>query len=191
LRNRGIFFYYLHEKKIDMTRLVLSVFVMIAFFATSVLGQADKSKRPSPPKLTEGAIDGVGIKVDYSAPSAKGRKMIGGIEKYGDVWRTGANEATVFVIDKAAKIEGQTLAAGKYELFSIPGESEWTIIFQKFGAKGQWGAYDYNQKNDALRVKVKAGKPSEFVETFTFVIENGHVVFKWENVQVGFSVTKG
>lgn len=191
MRNRGIFFATFAKKQLVMKHLVLSVFVMVAFFATSVLAQQDKSKRPSPPKLTEGTIDGVGIKVDYSGPSAKGRKMIGGIEKYGEVWRTGANEATVFVIDKAAKIEGQTLAAGKYELFSIPGESEWTIIFQKFGAKGQWGAYDYNQKNDALRVKVKAGKPSEFVETFTFVIENGHVVFKWENVQVGFSVTKG
>jgi hypothetical protein len=173
-----------------MKRLVLSVLVMATFFATS-LAQQDKSKRPSPPKLTEGTIDGVAIKVDYSAPSAKGRKMIGGIEKYGDVWRTGANEATVFILDKAAKIEGQPLAAGKYELFSIPGESEWTIIFQKFGAKAQWGAYDYNQKNDALRVKVKAGKPSAFVETLTFVIENGKVILKWENEQVGFAVTKG
>ena len=174
-----------------MKRLILNVFVLLAFIVTTSHAQQDKSKRPSPPKLTEGTIDGINIKVDYSAPSAKGRKMIGGIEKYGEVWRTGANEATLFIIDKAAKIEGQPLAAGKYELFSIPGESEWTIIFQKFGAKAQWGAYDYNQKNDALRVKVKGTKPSEFVETFTFVIENGQVIFKWENTQVGFKVTKG
>jgi hypothetical protein len=174
-----------------MKRLVLNVLVMLALTGSTVYAQQDKSKRPSPPRLTEGNLDGVGIKVDYSAPSAKGRKMIGGIEKYGEVWRTGANEATVFIIDKAAKIEGQPLPAGKYELFSIPGESEWIIIFQKFGAKGQWGAYDYKQSNDALRVKVKSAKTSEFVETFVFAIENGQVVLKWENTQVGFKVTKG
>ena len=171
---------------------VTFLFAFVAFIAvTGAHAQADKSKRPSPPKLTEGSLDGINIKVDYSAPSAKGRKMIGGIEAYGDVWRTGANEATVFIIDKDAKIEGQALAAGKYELFSIPGESEWTVIFQKFGAKGQWGAYDYKQSNDALRVKVKSSKTSAFVETFIFVIENGQVMFKWENTQVGFKVTKG
>jgi len=173
-----------------MKHFLLNVLVLLAFAASTVYAQ-DKSKRPSPPKLVEGTIDGVGIKVDYSAPSAKGRKIFGGLEKYGNVWRTGANEATVFIIDKVAKIEGQSLAAGKYELFSIPGESDWTIIFQKFGAKAQWGAYDYKESNDALRVKVKGAKTSAFVETFNFVIENGQVIFKWENTQVGFKVTKG
>ncbi len=173
-----------------MKHLVVGVFVMVALFATSSYAQKDKSKRPSPPKLVEGTIDGVGIKVDYSAPSAKGRKIFGGLEKYGSVWRTGANEPTLFEIDRPAKIEGRLLQAGGYDLFSIPGETEWVIIFQKKGSN-KWGHFDYKESNDVLRVKVKAGKPSEFVETFTFVIENGHVVFKWENVQVGFSVTKG
>jgi hypothetical protein len=170
---------------------LLNLVVLLTLVTGTIYGQTDKSKRPSPPRLAEGTLDGVHVTIDYSAPSAKGRKMLGGIEKYGEVWRTGANEATIFIIDKPAKIEGQSLAAGKYELFSIPGEAEWTIIFQKFGAKGQWGAYEYKQTNDVLRVKVKARKPSEFVETFTFLVENGQVIFKWENTQVGFTVTKG
>lgn len=95
-----------------MKRTLFTVF-MLALACTLVLAQ-DKSKRPSPPKTATGTIDGVKVKIDYSAPSAKGRKMLGGIEPFGKVWRTGANEATVFEIDKAIKVEGQALAAGKY-----------------------------------------------------------------------------
>ena len=146
----------------------------------------DKSKRPSPPMMAEGSIDGVKIKVDYSAPSAKGRKMLGGMEAYGKVWRTGANEATVIEIDNPIKVEGQTLATGKYELFSIPGESEWTIIFQKYGK--QWGAMDYKESNDVLRVKVKAGKTAAFVETFAIAVEKNQVTLQWENTRAAFTV---
>ncbi len=148
--------------------------------------QEDKSKRPSPPAIAEGAIDGAKIKVDYSTPSAKGRKMLGGIESYGKVWRTGANEATVFETDKTLKIEGQSLAAGKYELFSIPGESEWVIIFQTYGK--QWGAYSYKESNDVLRVKVKPGKTDAFVETFNIAVGKDQVILKWENTLVAFKV---
>ena len=151
---------------------------------TLSFAQEDKSKRPSPPALAEGTIDGVKVKVDYSAPSAKGRKMLGGIEAYGKVWRTGANEATVFETDKPIKIEGQSLAAGKYELFTIPGESEWVIIFQKYGK--QWGAYSYKDSNDVLRIKVKPGKTDAFVETFNISVGKDQVVLKWENTAVAF-----
>ena len=115
--------------------------------------------------------------------------MLGGNEAYGSVWRTGANEATTIELDKPAKIEGQALAAGKYELFSIPGESEWTIIFQKYGK--QWGAYDYKESNDVLRVKVKAGKAPAFVETFIIAVDKGQVTLQWENTLVAFNVKKG
>ena len=169
---------------------LLFTFILVAFAASNTLfAQSDKSKRPSPPKVVEGTIDGIKIKVDYSAPSAKGRKVIGGLDPYGKVWRTGANEPTIFEIDQNAKIEGQLLAAGAYDLFSIPGETEWVIIFQKKGSN-KWGAFDYDEKKDLLRVKVSGSKPAAFVETFTFVIANGQVVFKWENTQVGFKVTK-
>lgn len=161
---------------------------MAAFALVMAQGQ-DKSKRPSPPRTAEGSIDGVKVKIDYSAPSAKGRKMLGGNEPYGKVWRTGANEATVFEIDQPVQVEGQALAAGKYELFSIPGESEWTIIFQKF--RGQWGAYDYKEAEDVLRVKVKAGKTPSFVETFAISVDKKQVTLQWENTLVAFGIKKG
>lgn len=172
-----------------MKRTLLTAFLTV-LAVTFVLAQGqDKSKRPSPPRTAEGSIDGVKIKVDYSAPSAKGRKMLGGIEPFGKVWRTGANEATVFEIDKPILVEGQALAAGKYELFSIPGETEWTIIFQKH--KGQWGAYSYSEADDVLRVKVKPGKASSFVETFAIAVEKNQVTLQWENTQVAFGIKKG
>jgi hypothetical protein len=164
----------------------------LILFATALsfnaLAQNDVSKRPSPPATAEGTIGDVKIKIDYSAPSAKGRKMIGEKEPFGEVWRTGANEATTIEFDKAVKIEGKDLAAGKYELFTIPGEKEWVIIFQKYGK--QWGAYSYKQANDVLRVTVKPSKTPAFVETFKINVGKDAVELKWEDTAVAFKVSK-
>ena len=75
---------------------------------------------------------------------------------------------------------------GKYSLFTIPGENEWTIIFNKTAE--QWGAYEYKEAEDALRVTVKPGKTDKFVETFNISVEGNKVVLRWENTQVAFSV---
>lgn len=165
-------------------KLFYSVLVLALAFSIAALAQGDK-KRPSPAAVAEGTIDGVKVKINYSAPSARGRKMLGGIEKYGEVWRTGANETTSFEVDKDVTIEGKTLAKGKYALFTIPGESEWVVIINK---TIKWGAFTYDQKDDLLRVNVKAGKPASFVETFNISIEKDKVVLKWENTQVEFKV---
>jgi hypothetical protein len=170
-----------------MKRIILltAILAALAFVGCT----QDKSKRPSPPALAEGTIDGVKIKIDYSQPGAKGRKVMGGLVPYGDVWRTGANEATVIEFDKNVKIEGQALPAGKYTLFTIPGEGEWTIIFNK--KLGQWGSYDYNKNKDqdALQVKAKSGK-TDFTELFTMAVEKEGVTMKWENTSVLFKVSK-
>lgn len=167
-------------------------FFFLAFAALTLITSAvfaqdkdDKSKRPSPPAKAEGTVDGAKIVIDYSQPSAKGRKMLGGIEAYGKVWRTGANETTSFEVDKNVKIEGKDLAKGKYALFTIPGEKEWTIIFNK---TIKWGAYDYKEAEDVLRVKVPAGKAKSFVEKFTIGVEGNKVVLRWENTEVAFAV---
>jgi hypothetical protein len=105
----------------------------------------------------------------------------------GKVWRTGANEATVFEVDKNVKVEGQSLAAGKYALFSIMNGDEWTIIFNK--TWNQWGAFSYKEADDVLRVKVKSGKASPFAEKMTFTIDkSGKVSLMWGDVQVDFKV---
>ena len=142
----------------------------------------------SPPATAEGTIDGVKIKIEYHQPSARGRKIIGGLVPYGEVWRTGANETTSIEIVGPAKIEGKELAKGKYALFTIPGENEWVIIINK---TIKWGHYDYKENEDLLRVKVKPAKTESFVETFNIGIDQDQVVLKWENTQVAFKISKG
>lgn len=105
------------------------------------------------------------IEVVYSRPSLKGREAFGKLEPYGAVWRTGANNATRITFSTDVKVQGSPLVAGTYELFSIPGPSEWLVIFQKAGK--QWGAYAYKAENDTLRVTVKSVALAAPVETLT------------------------
>ncbi len=161
------------------------VVLLIALFSVTTYAQKDKSKRPSPPAKAEGTIDGVKIVIDYSTPFVKGRKIFGGLEPYGKVWRTGANEATSFEIDKNIKVEGKELPKGKYTLYSIPGEKEWVVIFNK--TTGQWGT-EYSESTDALRVTVKTEKATQPVEQFNIAIEGNKIVFRWENSQFAVAV---
>jgi hypothetical protein len=140
----------------------------------NAIAQQDKSKRPSPPGVAEGKIGSVDVKVDYSRPSVKGRKIFGGLEKHDEVWRTGANEATLITFSKDVKIEGKDLPAGTYTLWSIPGEKEWTVIFNsatEIDGRGVWGTqYKKISDKDVLSVKVKPSK-CDLVEQFTFKVE--------------------
>ncbi|MBC6989888.1 DUF2911 domain-containing protein [Hymenobacter sp. BT491] len=148
----------------------------------------DKSKRPSPPAKVSAMVGAANVTIDYSRPSMKGRKIFGGLEPYGKVWRTGANEATTFETSKDVKIEGQALPAGKYALFTIPGETEWTVIFNK--TADQWGAFKYDAAQDALRVKVKPKKTAQPTEVFTINLDkSGKVSMLWENTEVDFTVS--
>ena len=170
-----------------MKNLILSLTTLIAI---SACGQGDKSQRPSPPaKASETISSGAVVTIDYSQPSVKGRKIGGEIAPYGEVWRTGANEATIFEISKDVKVEGQPLPAGKYSLYSIPGENEWVIIFNKTWK--QWGT-QYKEADDALRIKGKffyIGSSEVFREKMTFVInKSGKVSLMWGDVQVDFNV---
>lgn len=152
----------------------------------SATAQQDKSKRPSPPaKVEQTLASGAVISIDYSKPALKGRPLAT-LAPAGKVWRTGANEATIFETSKDVKIEGQTLPAGKYSLFSIPGDIEWVIIFDKKWQ--QWGV-PYNQPDEALRVKVKPGKAPGTVEVMNFDIDkSGKVSLTWADTQVDFKV---
>lgn len=148
--------------------------------------QQDKSQRPSPPaKVSQTLASGAEISVDYSRPSLNGRSL-STLAPVAKVWRTGANEATVFEASKDITIEGEKLPAGKYGLYTIPGDKEWTIIFNKTWK--QWGTV-YKESEDALRVNVKSGKSSESVEKFTFEIaKNGTVSILWADTKIDFKV---
>jgi len=168
---------------------LLFLFFIGGTFALSACGQQDKSKRPSPPALVKETISsGATISIDYSQPSVKGRTIGKDLEPTtGKVWRTGANEATVFETDKDVKVEGKALPAGKYGLFSIMNaDGTWTIIFNKTWK--QWGAYSYKEADDALRVTVQGAK-GEFAEKLTFSIDkSGKVSFHWGDHLVSFLV---
>jgi hypothetical protein len=105
------------------------------------------------------------IEIVYSRPGVKNRTIFGGIVPYGQVWRTGANQATKITFSTPVKLEGHDIPAGTYALFTIPGEDEWTIIINKDA--NQWGAFRYNEQDDVVRFEVKPATLTDTrVETF-------------------------
>jgi len=129
----------------------------------------------------------VTIKINYSQPSVKGRTIGKDIAPFGELWRTGANEATVFEVSKEVTIDGTKIKPGKYGLYSIPGAKEWTIILNK--KSDLWGADNYSQSEDAVRLVTPAGKSKSFMEKMTFLISAaGKVSLIWGDVMVDFSV---
>ncbi len=159
----------------------------LAFFALLSLVSNAQGTKPSPDATATGSIGGTKITVKYAQPAVKGRNVwAGDLAPYGKVWRTGANAATVIEFDKAVKVEGKDLAAGKYLLFTIPGEKEWTIIFSKYEANA-WGAYAYKEANDALRV-MAASSANEMTERFTIAVEKTGVSLAWDKAKVVFGV---
>lgn len=149
----------------------------------------DKAKRLSPPAMASATTaSGAIIKIDYSQPSVKGRAIGDTLEPIkGKVWRTGANEATVFEVNKDVTINGKPLKAGKYGLFSIWNGDSWTIIFNK--KWNQWGAFNYKEGDDVLRVDVKNMPPSSASEKMTFWVDkDGKVKLAWGNIGFDFVV---
>ena len=110
---------------------ILPVLAMALLFVFTANAQRDKSKRKSPPAQVTQEVNGKKVTIDYSKPSKRGRIIFGELVAYGEVWRTGANESSWVEFSDDVTIQGEKLAAGKYGLFTIPGEDEWTIIFTR------------------------------------------------------------
>lgn len=147
--------------------------IAVALLASVALAQNQQGPRintpaASPESTLKQKVGFTEIEVVYGRPSARGRKIFGGLVPQGEVWRTGANTATKITFSTAVKVEGRELPAGSYALYSIPGANEWTVIFNR--VTGEWGAYSYKEANDALRVKVKPVALAQPVETFTIDI---------------------
>ncbi|MDU0370051.1 DUF2911 domain-containing protein [Hymenobacter endophyticus] len=171
----------------------LSVRVLLALLVPlAACSEPDKPQqaptRPSPPATVAASLPGgAQLVIRYSRPSAKERKVFGGLVPYGQVWRTGANEATTFEVNQPVTVQGQSLPAGKYALFTIPTEKDWTIIFNKTAT--QWGAYEYEAADDVLRVKAMPASSPQPLERFTINATNaGQVTLAWEKTQVSFVV---
>ncbi len=159
----------------------------LMFTITTQAQDKDKGSRPSPMRTATASIPNGEITIHYSAPQVKERKIWDALVPYGKVWRTGANEATTITLTGDVKTSAGLLKAGKYALFTIPGEKEWTIIFNSVW--DQWGAYNYSEEKDVLRLTATPRKTDKLVEEFTISVnEQGTVTMAWEYVTVSFDL---
>lgn len=165
--------------------LILTAAVALLVAGPAFAERGDDSERASKNGMAGGSIGDVEVTLHYGRPNVKERDVWGGLVPYGKVWRTGADEATTVTFSDDVMIEGEALPAGTYALFTIPGEEEWTVIFNKTAE--QWGAYDYDDAEDALRVTVTP-RETEMMETMDFQVGDGEVVLMWDELAVPVSV---
>lgn len=150
-------------------RITLSTLLLLSVFVGNSYGQIELPA-PSPTATFSQKVGLTEVSINYSRPSKKGRTIFGDLISYGKVWRTGANSATKFTFSDDVRIGGKDLPAGTYALFTIPGDNEWTIIFNK--NYDQWGAGNYKESEDALRVSIKPITIPATIETFQINIED-------------------
>ena len=171
---------------------LIALLVSAAAFSASGLHAQEAKKiefpQASPLASVKERVGVTAVSIDYSRPSARERKIFGGLVPYGDVWRTGANAATKITFSTDVKLGGAVVPAGSYALFTIPGPSDWTVILSKV-VDDQWGSYAYNQKDDQARVKVKTVAMAEPMETMTISLQDMHagkanLVIAWEKTKV-------
>ena len=155
------------------TLLVIAPLALAMVALTNACAQAPKKAPASPHETVTASVGGKTITITYGRPYMKGRKIFGGLEALNKVWRTGADEATTFTTDGDLMLGSLHVPAGTYALFTIPGESEWTVILNKVAKT--WGAYDYqkNKAQDLGQTKAKTEKLGSPVEQLTIAIEPG------------------
>jgi hypothetical protein len=157
------------------------------------MGSQDKSKRPSPPASAECKFsDGKTVKIDYSSPRMKGRKIFGELVPLGQIWRTGANESTTFVADNDITVGGQSVPAGSYTIFTVPAADKWTLVISK--KTGEWGTDYPGEKEDLARIPMSVSKTSGPVENFTIGFDQAGgkctLHMDWENTRASVDVVK-
>lgn len=168
-----------------MTR-TLFLLLLLLFTGASQAQEAIKP-RPSPVTLVTARYKDTYLKITYSQPHKKGRSIFGNLVPYGQVWRTGANEATEITITRDILLNNTLLKAGTYSLFTIPEKDSWTIIINK--DLGLWGSYNYNPRMDELRFTVPTQTVQGVVyEPFTIQVDQrnnkAELVLLWDTVRV-------
>lgn len=173
------------------------LFIAGSVLATGLFAQAPAPKLAfpdaSPAATIKQRVGLTDIEISYNRPSMKGRMVFGGLVPYGEVWRTGANTATKMTFSTAVKLNGTAVPAGTYEVFTIPGKKDWTIIVQAVKDKAQWGSYAYDQKNDTARFTAKPVKFPYATESFAFSFNelrdtSAVLSLFWEKVRVPIKV---
>ncbi len=158
--------------------------IIVLFLVVSV----SCAQKKSPRKEAKGSINKATVTIDYSAPSVKGRTVWGGLEKYGKVWRAGADENTTVTFNKTVKINDKSIKAGTYGFFIIPNENgNWVVIFN---AKNDgWGAYSYNENEDVVRIEVAPTFVKTNQEQLNYSIGKGTIDFAWEKARLSIPIS--
>ena len=172
----------------------LSLILICFALLLSCTNQSDsttENARKSPIAISAVQLGNTYIKVVYGQPQKRGREIFGNLVPYGEVWRTGANEATEMTLTGDIEMNGNLVEAGTYSLFSIPEEEKWTIILNN--ELGQWGAFNYDETNDYLRFEVPTKYSETVVESFTitFTEVSGMetiMTLSWNQTQVDIPV---
>ncbi len=142
-------------------------------------------------KIQDKATDPLVARVIYSRPQKAGRTIFGGLVKYGEVWRLGANEATEIDFYKAVHIGGRKVKPGRYTLYAVANETSWTIILNK--ETDTWGAFKYDSKKDLLRTTAAVQKSDTVAEYLAIYFEKSatgcNLVIAWDNTRVSLPVT--
>lgn len=149
--------------------------------------EPDPVRRKSPIAIAKVKHADTYVKIVYGQPYKKGREIFGSLEPYGEVWRTGANEATEITTTRDILIAGNRVEAGTYSLFSIPGQETWTIILNS--ELGQWGAFEYDATKDVMRIDIEPHRTEQTTEAFTIQFEeiegdSTSMVLKWDQTQI-------
>jgi len=142
---------------------------LLVLFTTAAFAQMGGGKASPPASASCDLGGGKTIKTDYSSPRMRGRKIYGGLVPYGEVWRTGANEATTFVTSADVVVGGKTVPAGSYTLFTVPTADKWTLIINK--KTGEWGIPYKYESDELFRVEMKVSKLPAPVENFTLAYD--------------------
>ncbi len=149
-----------------------------------------QERRASPLSITTSRYKNTYVKIVYSQPHKNGREIFGQLVPFGELWRTGANEATEITITSDVMVNGKELKAGTYSIFTIPNKTSWTIIFNN--DLGLWGSYNYNQKKDELRFDVPAEHTEEVSEAFIIGIDplndKANIYLQWDKTKVTFPI---
>ena len=173
-----------------ISKLILLSPLILGFVSQSVAQDYLKKLRVSPKAEVMQVVGLSKVTISYSRPGVKGRKIWGALVPYDKVWRAGADEATKITFSTDVKIEGKKLTAGSYSFFVIPAKKEWTVIFNKVA--DQWGAFEYNEAEDAVRLKVKP-KTGEFEEWLKYEFTktgdySANLILHWEKQKVVLKV---
>ncbi len=168
--------------------IVIAVLAAGLFIAFQVL--QSQTKKHSPEETVEYRQGEIQFHVYYNRPYKKGREIFGGLVPYGEVWRTGANEATTFATNVDLRIDGKELPAGRYTLWTIPGPDAWTVIFngKLYGWGVGWGGKASRDPGaDILEVRVPVETLSTPVEQFTIAFEGDNpaaLTLSWDRTRV-------